>query len=492
MATGRFYFAAWYDLAALKRSLAPILLASLAIASLLAAAEPSPVLSPEVRKAAEELRETAFTGTRASEWVRGLIDSSGPRLAGSPGDRASIAWSLATLKAIGFSNVRAEKVTVPFWERGIETGEVIAPYAHKLFLTALGGSVGTPAAGLEGEVVEVASLDELAAKKESDVRGKIVFFNRRMRRASDGAGYGEAVPVRGQGASKAAKLGAAGVLIRSIGTDDNRTPHTGGLTYEDGIPKIPAAALSNPDADLLERLAREGKPVRVRFTLGCRDRGKAESANVVGDIPGDGKSEEIVLLGAHRDSWDLGEGAIDDGAGCGIIIEAARLIAAASPRPRRTIRVVLYANEENGLAGGRAYVDAHAAELQKHAAALEADMGAGRPIGFNWNAGPSAEPVAREIAALLEPLGGGTLKAGGLGGADISRLILSGVPLFSVSQDASRYFDWHHTANDTFDKIERGEIDRMTAAVAIFAYVAASIPEPFERIPLDKRVLPKF
>ena len=476
----------------MKRAHATLLLASLTLVSRVGAAESAPVLSPEVRQAAERLRENAFTGTRASEWVRGLIDSSGPRLAGSPGDRASIAWGLATLKALGFANVRSEKVTVPFWERGVETGEVVAPYPHRLFLTALGGSVPTATAGLEGELVEVASLDELAAKKRTDVRGKIVFFNRRMRRALDGAGYGEAVTVRGDGASKAAKLGALGVLIRSIGTDSNRTPHTGSLQYEDGVPKIPAAAVSNPDADLLERLVREGKPVRVRFTLGCRDRGTAESANVIGDIPGDGKPDEIVLLGAHRDSWDLGEGAIDDGAGCGIIIEAARLAAAATPRPRRTIRVVLYANEENGLAGGRAYISAHASELSRHAAALEADLGAGQPTGFNWNAGPSAEAVAKEIAALLEPLGGGPIKSGGLGGADVSRLVLSGVPLFSVSQDASRYFDWHHTANDTFDKIERGEIDRMTAAVAVFAYVAASIPEPFERIPVDKRVLPRF
>jgi Zn-dependent M28 family amino/carboxypeptidase len=313
-----------------------------------------------------------------------------------------------------------------------------------------------------------------------------------MRRTADGSGYGEAVTVRSRGASAAAKLGAVGVLIRSIGTDSNRTPHTGGIRYEDGVAEIPAAALSNPDADLLERLGREGKPVRVRFTLTCRDRGQAETANVVGDIPGRGRAEEIVLLACHRDSWDLGEGAIDDGAGCGIVIEAARLISGMTAPPRRTIRVVLFGNEESGLAGGRAYPLAHEAELPRHVAALEADLGSGRPIGFSWNAGPSAEPVVREIASLLEPLGAGTLKAGGFGGADISRLILSGIPLFSVSQDASRYFDWHHTSNDTFDKIEPESLDRMTAAVAAFAYVAASVPEPFERIPVEKRVLPRW
>jgi carboxypeptidase Q len=462
-----------------------------AVADRLRGATPSPGLAPEVRRTAESLRESAFTGTRASEWVRGLVDTAGPRLSGSPGDRAAIAWGLATLKALGFANVHAEKVMAPYWVRGVETGEVTAPHPHKLFLTALGGSVGTPDAGLEAEIVEVGSLDELAAKREGDVRGKIVFFNKRMRRTADGAGYGETVPVRSRGASRAAALGAVGVLIRSVGTDSNRTPHTGSLRYEEGAPKIPAAAVSNPDADLLERLGREGKPVRVRFTLGCRDLGLAETANVIGDIPGSVKPEEIVLLAAHRDSWDLGQGAIDDGAGCGVVIEAARMIGGLSKRPLRTIRVLLAANEENGLAGGRAYPVEHGAELSRHVAAIESDLGAGRPTGLSWNAGPSAAPLVREIAALLEPLGGNDVSSTGAGGADISRLVLAGVPLFSVRQDASRYFDWHHTANDTFDKIDPEALDQMTAAVAVFAYVAASVPEPFERIPPEKRVLPR-
>jgi carboxypeptidase Q len=460
-----------------------------AVAGRVRAATPAPAIAPETRRIAESLRESGFTGTRASEWVRGLVDTAGPRLSGSPGDKAAIAWGLATLKALGFANVHAEKVMAPHWERGVETGEVTAPHPHRLFLTALGGSVGTPESGLEADVIEVGSLDELAAKKEADVRGKIVFFNKRMRRTADGAGYGETVPVRGKGASRAATLGAVGVLIRSVGTDSNRTPHTGSLKYEEGAPKIPAAALSNPDADLLERLGREGKPVRVRFTLGCRDLGLAETANVIGDIPGRGKPEEIVLLAGHRDSWDLGEGAIDDGAGCGVVIEAARLIGQLSKRPRRTIRVLLAGNEENGLAGGRAYPADHEAELPRHVAALESDLGAGQPTGFSWNAGPSAEPLVREIAALLEPLGGNDVSSTGAGGADIGRLVLAGVPLFTVRQDASRYFDWHHTANDTFDKIDSESLDRMTAAVAVFAYVAASVPDPFERIPREKRVL---
>lgn len=476
----------------MKRVVSSLVLAAMTLVTASRAASPPPAVPPEIRKGAEALREKGFAGTRATEWVESLIDTAGPRLTGSPGDKASIAWGVATLKALGFSNVRAEKVIAPFWERGIETGEVTAPHPHKLFLTALGGSIPTPESGVEAEVVEAASLDELAARKEPDVRGKIVFFNRRMRRSVEGAGYGDAVTVRGDGASRAAKLGAVAVLIRSIGTDSSRTPHTGGLRYEEEVAKIPAAALSNPDADLLERLLRGGKAVRVRFTLGCRDRGQTESANVIGEIPGRGKPEEIVLLACHRDSWDLGEGALDDGAGCGVVIEAARLISGMKPPPRRTIRVILFANEENGLAGGRAYSTDHEAELPRHVAALEADLGSGSPIGFSWNAGPSAEPLVREIASLLEPLGASDVRSTGAGGADIGRLILAGVPLFSVRQDASRYFDWHHTANDTFDKIEPESLDRMTAAVAVFAYVAASVPEPFERIPLERRLLPRF
>jgi len=456
------------------------------------AADATPVIPAEVRRTAESLRETAFTGTRASEWVRGLVDTAGSRLSGSPGDKASIAWGVATLKRLGFANVRAEKLMAPYWVRGVETGEVTAPYPHKLFLTALGGSVPTADSGVEAEILEVGTLEELDAKRESDVRGKIVFFNKRMLRTLDGSGYGVAVDVRGWGASRAAKLGAVGVIIRSVGTDSNRTPHTGGMRYLDGIPKIPAAAVSNPDADLLERLGDEGKPVRVRFTLGCRDMGQAETANVVGEIPGRGRPKEIVLLGCHRDAWELGTGAEDDAAGCGIVIEAARLIAGLGKRPPRTIRVVLYANEENGLAGGKAYVADHAAELPLHAAALEADLGSGRPIGFSWNAGPSSWPLMKEISSLLEPLGAGDLTPDGLGGADISRLVLSGVPLFAVRQEASRYFDLHHTSNDTFDKIDIGSLDKMTAAVAAFAYVAASTKEPFAKIPPDKRKLPEF
>jgi hypothetical protein len=466
------------------------LVAGAALAVLLAAISPA-ALPSEIRRTAEELRDRALAGTRAAEWVRGLTDTAGHRMPGSSGDRIAVAWATATLRAQGFSNVRAEKVAVQVWRRGIETGEVTAPHRHELVLTALGGSVPTPEGGLEAEILELPGLEALEGVGEK-ARGKIVFFNKRMERRSDGADYVRAVDVRGRGPTRAARHGAVGVLIRSIGTDDNRLPHTGGTRYEADAPKIPAAALSAPDADLLERLGRDGQPVRVRFELTCGDGPPAESANVIGEIRGREAPREIVLLAAHLDSWDMGTGAVDDAAGCGIVIEAARLIGRLPRPPRRTVRVVLFANEEHGLDGGKAYRKDHAGELALHVAALEADGGTGPPLGMSWNAGDVSEAVVREIASLLEPVGVASLKPESFGGADIYGLKKDGVPLFSFEQDMLRYFDIHHTDNDTFDKIEPRSLDRMVAAVAAFAYCAASVPRPFERIPEDRRAVTPF
>jgi hypothetical protein len=380
---------------------------------------------------------------------------------------------------------------VPVWERGVETGEVVSPAPHTLALTALGGSVGTPPGGVEAEIARVGSLEELDALGES-VRGKIVFIDRPMARTSDGSGYGDAARVRSGGPTRAGKYGAVGVLIRSVATDSNRLPHTGGMRYENDAPRVPAAALSVPDADLLTRLVRRGGPVRVRFTLGCRSLPDAESANVIGEVAGDEKRDEIVLLGAHLDSWDLGTGALDDAAGCGIVVEAARQIAARTPGPRRTVRVVLFANEENGLRGGKAYADTHAAELARHVAAIEADLGQGPPLGFSWDAGAGAEPTLKAIAALLAPIGADHLALGESGGADLTYLLPSGIPSLGLLLDATDYFDYHHTANDTFDKIDSRILDRSTAALTAAAWVLANAPEPLERIPAEKRKLPAW
>jgi hypothetical protein len=470
--------------------LAALGLALVAAVVALAAVDPAP-LPPETLRTAAALRDRIVAGSRAAEWVADITDLAGPRLAGSDGDRRAVAVSLGILKAQGFADARAEKVPVKVWQRGIETGEVVAPVFQKLALTALGGSVATPEAGLEGEIIRVASLSELDAKGEA-CRGKIVFIDRPTARTSDGSGYGEAGTVRGSGPSRAARLGAIGLLIRSIGTDTGRQPHTGGTHYDAGIAKIPAAALSSDDAALLSRLVARGGPVRVRFTLTCRTLPDAESANVIGEVKGRQSPEEIVLLAAHLDSWDLGTGALDDAAGCGIVIEAARQIAALPQRPRRTIRVVLFANEENGLAGGRTYAKDHAAELDRHVAALEADLGQGPPLGFSRNAGPGALVTMKAIAALLEPIGADTLTEEEIGGADLVYLLPSGTPNLGLLMDATQYFDIHHTANDTFDRIDPRILDRSTAAAAVAAYVLADSPEPIERIPADKRVLPAW
>ncbi len=308
----------------------------------LAAVNPA-ALSPETVRTANELRDRIVAGSKAADWVRDITDLAGPRMPGSPGDRAAVALTLSMLKAQGFANVRAEKVVVPVWERGVETGEVLSPARQKLILTALGGSIGTPEGGLEGEVVRFRSLEELALAGSS-ARGKIAFIDRPTARTSDGSGYGSAGDVRGSGPSAAARQGAIGLLIRSIGTDDERAPHTGGMRYADDAPKIPAAALAAPDAALLTRLLARG-PVKVKFTLGCRTLPDGESANVIGEIPGREIPKEIVLLGAHLDSWDLGTGALDDAAGCGIVDRSRAADRAASPSeapaahdPRRSLR----------------------------------------------------------------------------------------------------------------------------------------------------------
>jgi carboxypeptidase Q len=472
----------------MSRRLRLVVLGGLAASSTFAAGPgPGPTPAAEVQRTATALAENAFRGTRAADWVRSLTDAAGPRPAGSTGDAAAVAWALETMRSIGLVNVRAEPVTVAVWRRGVETGEIVSPHRQPLALAALGGSVATPPDGLEAEVLRVTTLEELEGMGAGAAKGKIVFFDKPMERTIDGSGYGRAVDVRSEGASVAARAGAVGVVIRSIGTDQNRTPHTGAMKYDDDAPKIPAAALSIPDAALLARLLAAGKPVRLRFRLDCGDAPPGRSANVVGEVPGQGKNSEIVLLGAHLDSWDLGTGAIDDGAGCGIVLEAARLIALLPRRPERTVRVVLYANEEHGNDGGKTYRVAHAAELPRHVAAFEADSGTGAPLALSWLAGPLSERGLRSLLETLAPLGVGALESGGSGGVDVGPLREDGVPQFSFQQDRSTYFDFHHTANDTFDRIEPGPLDRMAAATAAFAYFAATTPEPFERIPAEKR-----
>ncbi|HWM90886.1 MAG TPA: M20/M25/M40 family metallo-hydrolase [Thermoanaerobaculia bacterium] len=444
-------------------------------------------LSSETIATATALRDGAMKGTRAYELVRSLTVETGPRLAGSPGDKAGVEWGVRTLKELGFQNVRAEKVTVPHWVRGAESGEIVSPWPQPVVLAALGGSVGTPEGGIEAEVVMVPDVAALEGMDPAKVKGRIVFVNKRMRRAKDGSGYGEAVVGRGRGATLGGKLGAAAVLIRSVGTDNNRTPHTGAMRYEEGTPRIPAAALSNPDADILETqidaAGKARKPVRFRLKLGARYLPDAESANVIGEIPGREKPEEIVLLGCHLDSWDLGTGAVDDAAGCAIMMEAARRIGELPQRPRRTVRVVLFANEEFGLSGARAYAEKYAADLPRHILAGESDFGSGRVWQVDSRVAPESLPLFDEIAKLLAPIGAerGDNQSGG--GADLSPLIPARVPVVGLNQDGTYYFDWHHTANDTLDKIDAKDLDQNVAAWAAVAYAAAEMSGSFGQAP---------
>jgi Zn-dependent M28 family amino/carboxypeptidase len=421
----------------------------------------------------------------AHETIRELLEAAGPRLTGSPGDALAVAWAERALKARGFSNVHTEPVTAPHWERGEESGALLVPIPLKLSLCALGGSLGTGPEGVEADVVEATSLEAVDALGEK-AKGKIVLIWKVMERTSEGSGYGATVPIRSNGASRAAKVGAIAVVIRSVGTSSARFPHTGALNYAEGFAKIPAAALAVPDADLLHAYLSKGTRVRLKMKLGARTLPDTQTANVVGEIPGREKPGEIVLVGGHLDSWDLGMGAIDDGAGCGIAIESARLVGTLPSRPRRTIRVVLFANEESGLAGGKAYAKAHADELARHVAAIETDSGAGRVRGFSWTAGPATAPLVTELGAALAPFGLGEVKKGG-GGADISPMRAVGVPVFSPVQDTARYFDIHHTADDTFDKIDREELNTGVATIAALLYTLAQTDAPIERIPEGER-----
>jgi hypothetical protein len=410
--------------------------------------------------------------TRALEHVTSLTDASGPRLAGSEGDRRAVAWGVRYLTELGLANVRAEPVTVRVWERGEARLEVIGPVPQRLPVAALGGSVGTPEGGIEAEVVRVESLEAMEAMDRSAIEGRIVFVDRRMERARDGHGYGDTVGVRWSAAGRAAPLGARAVIIRSIGTDATRFPHTGVMGYpEDAVERIPAAAIANADADVLARWFAAGETVRLHLELGCRDAGEAQSANVIGEVVGREHPEEIVVLGAHLDSWDLGRGAVDDGAGVAIVIEAARLLLASPEPPARTVRVVLFANEENGGAGAEAYVAAHAGELPQHVLAGEADFGDGAVYGVRTPLAPERSAAWARLVGLMTELGVAYDGDAPHGGADVEDLREAGsVPLFDAMQDGSRYFDLHHTANDVITEIDPNSLDQ---AARIFAAVAS-------------------
>ena len=451
------------------------------------AAEP---LSEAALAEARALRQRALADDTAYELIRSLTTEVGPRLAGSAGDARSVAWAVAKLEALGFANVRAEPVTVPRWIRGDARAEIVAPWPQALAVAALGGSVATPADGIEAEVVSVASLDDLKAQPRERIAGRIVFFTARMDRSRDGSGYSRVVPPRSSGAAEAAILGAVAMVMRPAGTSASRTPHTGAQRYSTGVPPIPAFALSNPDADLLQQQLASGQPVRLRVTSTSRWDGEAQSANVIGEIPGHNMKDEVILLGAHLDSWDLGTGAHDDATGVGIVTAAARLIAESTRRPKRTIRVVLFANEEFGLSGAEAYAARYHGAIEQHVLGLESDLGAFRPYGFTARVAPDKLPLVSTIQSVVEPLGIPYLGTEANGGADVGQLRPLGVPVMDVITDAAPYFDLHHTANDTFDKVDPELVRLNVAAFVAIAYLAAEADGGFGRLPVTSKPNP--
>jgi hypothetical protein len=432
---------------------------------------------------ARTLAAAAGKGTDAYAIVESLTSEIGPRLAGSPAFDRAIDWAQAKFKALGYDKVYLEPVTFPTWERRHESGEILAPYPQRLVLTALGGSVGTGGKPLEAEVVEFATLDALKLAPLGSLTGKIAYISNRMERFKDGHGYGPAVAAR-SGASDAASKGAVALIIRSIGTDSDRLPHTGMQHYAETGTKIPAAALSNPDADLLSNILRRGKPVTVRLDLDVGMTGQTKTAyNVIGEIRGRSKPDEVVVIGGHLDSWDLGTGAIDDGAGVAITMAAGAMIGRLDKAPKRTIRVIAFCNEEQGLFGGKAYAETHKAQLDLQQLGAESDFGAGRIYSFRAGTDAQAQPVLDQIGQLLAPLGIVYEKNTGGPGPDIGPFAAVGMPWAQLAQDGTTYFNYHHTANDTLDKIDAKAMDQQAAAYAVMAYAAAESPIDFGHAP---------
>ena len=456
-----------------------LLLATVAALPVVAQNRRAPALNAiqrEYQAVADRIIAAATGDSAAWNKLAELTDGFGHRLSGSPALERAIDWALARMKAEGLENVRGEPVMVPRWIRGHESAELLQPRYLKLAMLGLGQSVGTPAGGITAEVLVVSSFDELAARA-ADARGKIVLFDVPF------TNYGQTVRYRGTGAIEAAKVGAVGMLLRSVGPFGMRTPHTGSMQpYDSTVTRIPAAAITMEDAAMLHRMQARRQTIVVRLEMDAHMLPDAPSRNLIGEIVGRERPDEVVVFGGHIDSWDVGTGAMDDGGGVVIAWEAVRLLQQLGLRPRRTIRAVGWTNEENGGRGGQAYRDTHRNELAKHIAAIESDGGTFKFRGFGFTGSDSAYRVVRDIAKLLKPLGADTVFVGG-GGADIGPIMALGVPGMSHNVDGTRYFWYHHTEADNVDKIDPKELAENVAAMAIMAYVLADLPAPLPRGP---------
>lgn len=439
-------------------------------------------LASAYRAPAKRITDAALSGNDAWRKMEELCDGIGHRISGSEQLDRAIDWAVGAMRRDGQENVRREMVMVPHWVRGEESLTLLAPRRAALPMLGLGGSVATSVAGITADVVVVGDKEQLDALSDDRVRGRIVLFNNAMPQydPDKGTGYGQAVVYRGNGASWAAAKGAVACLIRSVTASSLRSPHTGAMHYDEAQPKIPAAAISVEDAMMLDRLFQRGEPVTVNLKMDARTLPDAPSANVVGELRGREKPEEIVVIGGHIDSWDIGQGASDDGGGVVSCMEAINVLRKLDLRPRRTIRVVLFTNEENGLAGGRQYAADHAVELPLHVAAIETDGGVFAPIGFGVTVKPPLDQALavrqlEQITSLLAPIGATKATDGG-GGADIGPMAAAGVPQLAHHADMARYFDYHHSQADTLDKIKPEELSQNVAAMAVTAYVIADMP----------------
>jgi hypothetical protein len=434
------------------------------------AQDASSELTERYRATAAKLIQAALADTEGYDRLAYLCYRIGNRLSGSASLEKAIAWSVEQMKAAGLSNVRVIPAKVPHWVRGAESGRILTPLDKPLHMLGLGMSIGTPPGGITADAVAVSSFDDLAKLGRDKVQGKIVVYDYAFQ------GYGSGRNYRQSGASRAAALGAVAALVRSATPLAMQVPHTGAMEYDEAQPKIPAAAISPEDALMIGRLYSEGVPVKIHLEMGAQLLPDADSGDVIGEIPGKEHPEEVVVIGGHIDSWDVGQGAQDDGASIMACLQALTLIHKLGLQPRRTLRVAFWVNEENGGRGGAAYREFVGDQLKYQVAALEMDGGAETPRGFGAGVDAKSMDMLRQIGKLLEPIGAGEITGGG-GGEDITPLIRDGVPGFSERAAGTHYFDWHHSEADTLDKVDPDDFRKSVAALAVFSYALADMPE---------------
>ena len=458
-----------------------MLLRSFVMAAALAAAVFSarPLAAQSVadryRNDANRIIDAALRDSTAWNRLAEMTEKFGNRLSGTPALEQTIDWAIAKMKEDGLQNVRGEPVRVPVWVRGAESAQMVAPRVQNLPMLGLGGSIATPPGGITADVLVVSSFSDLTARA-AQANGKIVLFDVPF------TSYGETVQYRGRGAIAAAQVGAVAALVRSVTPYSQRTPHTGGMQYDSTVRRIPAAAITVEDVQMIHRLVDRGERVRIKLTMSARTMPDAPSRNVMGELVGAEKPDEVVVFGGHIDSWDVGRGAMDDGGGVVVAWEAVRLLKRLGLQPRRTIRVVGWTNEENGGRGGQAYRDAHKADVEKHVLAIESDGGVFKPQGFGFTGSDAALDVVKQIGSLLDRIDAGAIVKGG-GGSDIAPIVALGVPGLGLNVDGTRYFWYHHTDADTVDKLDPREMALCVAAMAVMAYVVADMPEPLPRAP---------